>query len=124
MTKRVVTRTHSLIQLALEADLKRSASPVGTKRFAERTLLNVEPGTGSLQLDVARTDHLAPLFGVVGDELSEFGGEDWRGFRGGGAIRKNDSPAQGDRPGGHVGEGRAFVVTMDHLAAPPTRAII
>ena len=42
--------------------------------FAERTLRNIWPDRGSLRLDVRRPDHLAPLLGVVGDELAEVGG--------------------------------------------------
>jgi len=32
----------------------------------------------SLRLDVGRPDHLAPLFGLVGDKLTEVGGRAWK----------------------------------------------
>src|SRR5262249_61911868 len=37
------------------------------------TLWNVAAG-GSLQLDIGDPDHLAPLFGFVGNQLAEIGG--------------------------------------------------
>src|SRR5262249_17439798 len=42
--------------------------------FAERTLRNIRLcEAGSLRLDAGQLDHLAPLLGVVGDELTELG---------------------------------------------------
>jgi hypothetical protein len=37
--------------------------------FAERGLWNIDSGPASLRLDIERPDHLAPLFGFLGDEL-------------------------------------------------------
>jgi hypothetical protein len=42
--------------------------------FSERTLWNIGSELLSLRLDVGRDNHLAPFFGLVGDELAEIGG--------------------------------------------------
>src|SRR5262245_20614152 len=42
--------------------------------FAERALRNIDSGSASLRLDVGLPDHLGPLLGFVGDELTEVAG--------------------------------------------------
>src|SRR5262245_32959314 len=41
--------------------------------FAYRTLWNVGPLVVSLRLDASELDHLAPLLGLVDDQLAELG---------------------------------------------------
>src|SRR5215469_9287699 len=43
-----------------------------TRDFAERSLWNIGP-LALIRLDVGIPDHLAPLLGVVDDELAKFG---------------------------------------------------
>ena len=47
---------------------------MGPRDFAERALRNIGPVAVSLRLDVGIPDHLAPLLGVVDNELAKLGG--------------------------------------------------
>jgi hypothetical protein len=49
-------------------------SKADMKRFVERVIWNIGSELLSLRLDVGRDNHLAPFFGLVGDELAEIGG--------------------------------------------------
>src|SRR6516164_9772905 len=46
--------------------------------FAERDLWNIDSGSASLRLDAGEFDHLGPLFGFVGDQLSELSRRSWQ----------------------------------------------
>src|SRR5262249_839099 len=50
-----------------------SAAVSAPRDSSNGTLWNV-PAGGSLQLDIGDPDHLAPLFGFVGNQLAEIGG--------------------------------------------------
>src|SRR5262249_22647567 len=52
----------------------RAVSAVRREGFAERDLWNMDWAAASVRLDVEGLDHLAPLLGLIGDELAEVGG--------------------------------------------------
>jgi hypothetical protein len=67
------TTTYS-IRLSASAGGATAPGRLASQGFAERNVM--ERAAGSLRLDVRSPDHLAPLFGFVGDVSAELGGRE------------------------------------------------
>src|SRR5262245_50666670 len=76
-------------------------------------LWNIDSGSASVRLDVEGPDDLAPLFGLVGDELAEVGGRE-----------REHVATQVGKPRFHIGVGQSHVDLLVELVDDLSRRVL